>query len=249
MTPLRAIVCTAALVTALVPFAASASTTGHAQDELANGEAQWTLAQQEAQDLQAQAQQDASNERMIALLKSEAMRARQLDLVANANAMEQIAASLANAARANGDVNAQNELAIAQTHAAALLVNVDGNLANARMLAQTKGRYDELLNAQAQSDLLHRVANFITSQQAETKMSNAKIIGQEQADAIHTPAIAQQQNGIAMGANELLAADTALQAGALAATSVTITYSIKSSALLGHAAASLANAKAMAGVQ
>jgi hypothetical protein len=129
------------------------------------------------------------------------------------------------------------------------VANVEGNLANAQMLAQTKGRFDELFNAQAQSDLLHRIANFISGQRAELNMSNAKIIGQEQADAIHTPAIAQQQNGLAMGANQLLAADTALQAGELAATSVVISVNTKASAVAAHALASLKNAQAMAGVK
>ncbi len=250
MTTLRAIVCTAALAVALTPFAAFAdATSDHMQAELANGEAQWAIAQQQVSDLQTQALQSAANERMIALLRSEAARERQLNLVANANAMEAIAASLANAARTNGDLNAQNELAIAQNRAQALLVNVDANLANARMLALTKGRFDELANAQAQANLLHQIANFITGQQAEQNMSNAKIIGQDEADAIHTPAIAQQQNGIAMGADELLAADTELQAGELNATSATISVETKASAILDHAAASLKNAEAMAGEQ
>jgi len=249
MRSLQAIVCVAALLLALTPLAAFAEVTGHAADELANGEAQWAIAQQEVSDMQTQAQLSAANERMIALLRSEAMRQRQLDLVANANAMEQLAATLANSARANGDLNARNELGIAQAQAAVLVANIDGNLANAQMLAQTKGRFDELFNAQAQSDLLHRVANFISGQQAEVKMSNAKIIGQEQADAIHTPAIAQQENGIAMGANELLAADTELAAGELAATSVTISINTKASAVAGHALSSLKNAQAMAGVK
>src|SRR5262249_24540703 len=157
----------------------------------------------------------AQNERMIAVLKSEALREKQLNNVANGNALEALAASLANAARADGDLNARNSLAIAQNQAAILVANVDANLANAQMLAQTKGRWDELANAQAQSDLLHKVANFISGQQAELNMANDKQIGQNRADAIHTPGIAAQANGMAMGANELLAADAELQAGAL----------------------------------
>ena len=39
----------------------------HLQAELANGEEQLALAQQQAQDLEAQAQQNAANERMIAV--------------------------------------------------------------------------------------------------------------------------------------------------------------------------------------
>jgi uncharacterized surface anchored protein len=248
MTLIRAFVCSAALAVALTPFAALAADTTpeHAQAELANGQAQWDLAQQQAADMQQQANLSAANERMIALLRSESMRERQLSLVSNATAMEQIASALANAARSNGDLNARNELGIAQIKAAGLVAIADANLANGQQLAVTKGRYDELLNAQAQSNFMHQIANFISGQQAEQNMSNAKQIGQEQADAIHTPAIAQEQNGLAMGANELLASDVALAAGELGAHSVQISESAKASAVLGHASASLANAMAMA---
>jgi hypothetical protein len=248
MNRLRAIVCCASLVVALAPlatFADSSSSTSHEQAEVANGQAQLSNAQQEVSDLQTQAQQNAANERMIALLKSEAMRQLQLNNVANGNALEQIAQALADAARANGDLNARNELAIAQAQAAMLVANADSSLANAQMLAQTKGRWDELVNAQAQSTWLHHVADFITSTQAEMNMANAKQIAQEQADAIHTPGIAQQQNSEAMGANELLASDNALSAGQVAATSVTISTDATQMDILAHAIASLANAQAM----
>src|SRR4051812_8257021 len=139
MTRLRVLVCGAALCVALVPLAAFADDMTHEQDEVANAEAQLADAQQDVRDMQMQAQQDAANERMIALLRSEAMRERQLDLVSNSTAMEQIAGSLATAARANGEADARNALAIAQIKAAALLAPIEGNLANARMLAQTKG--------------------------------------------------------------------------------------------------------------
>jgi hypothetical protein len=130
--------------------------------------------------------------------------------------------------------------------AAGMLAIADANLANGAQLAITKGRFDELANAQAQSNFLHQVADFISSQQAEQNMSNARQIGQAQADAIHTPAIAQEQNGLAMGANALLDGDLALAAGDLGARSVQISESAKASAVLGHASASLANAMAMA---
>jgi hypothetical protein len=247
MALIRALVCSAALAVALSPLAALAASdtsSEHAQAELANGQAQWDLAQQQVSQLEQQANQAASNERMIALLRSQSFRERQLSNVSNATAMEQIASALANAARVGGELNARNELGIAQAKAAGLVSIADANLANAQMLSVTKGRFDELSNAQAQWNFTHQLANFISGQQVEINMSNAKIIGQEQADAIHTPAIAQEQNGLAMGANDLLAADVALQAGALNATSVTIAQSAKASAVLGHASASLRNAMA-----
>jgi len=234
----------------LAPFAASADEGNtHAQDELANAEAQYTDAQQTAADMQSQAQASATNERMIALLKSEALRQRQLNLVDNANAMESLATDLANAARANGDAEASNEFAIAQIQAAALVAHVDANVANAQMLAQTKGRWDELANAQAQAAALHQVADFITGQQAQLNMANARAIGDEQAAAIEGPAMVEQQNGTAMGANSLLAADTVFSAGTVNATSAVVSEQSKASDVLSHAAASLANAKAMAHVQ
>src|SRR5262249_15836477 len=160
------------LVMALAPLAAYADESAdHAQAELANGEAQYGLAVQQSENLRTQAQDSASNERMIALLRSEALRQRQLNLVSNANAMEQIASALANAARAKGDVNARNELLIAQNQAAALTANINANLANAQMLAQTQGRQDELFNAKAQADFAQRLANFIAGQQAELNIA------------------------------------------------------------------------------
>ena len=248
MTVIRAFVCSAALAVALTPFAALATDTTpeHAQAELANGQAQWDLALQQASDMEQQANQSAANERMIALLRSESMRERQLSLVANATTMEQIAAALANAARSGGELSARNELEIAQMKAATLVAIADANLANGQQLAITKGRFDELANAQAQSNFMHQLASFISGWQAEQNMSNARQIGQEQADAIHTPAIAEEQNGLAMAANVLLDGDLALAAGDLGARSVAISESAKASAVLGHASASLANALAMA---
>jgi hypothetical protein len=248
MTLFRAFICSAALTVALTPFAASAAdmTPDHLQAELANGQAQWTLAQQQATDIEQQAALSAANERMIAQLRSQAFRERQLSNVSNALAMEQIASALANVARGSGDLNARNELGIAQIKAAGLITIADANLANGQQLAITKGRFDELANAKAQSDFLHQLANFISGTLAEQNMSNAKLIAQEQADAIHTPAIAQEQNGLAMGANDLLAADAALSAAVVPMSSATVSGATKASAVLAHAAASLKNAQAMA---
>jgi hypothetical protein len=250
MALIRAFVFLATLAVALAPFATFAADTSpeHQQAELANGFAQFDQAQQQVSEFQAEANASAQNERMIAVLRSEALRQKQLNEVANGNALEAIAASLANAARADGDLNARNSLLIAQNQANAIVAKVDANLANAQMLAQTKGRWDELANAQAQSNQLHEIANFIQGQLAEQNMANDLIIGQQRADALHTPGIAAQTNGMAMGANELLAADTALSAGALAAMSTSIQITGKAAPVLGHAAASLANAKAQAGV-
>ena len=248
MTLIRAFVCSAALAVALAPFAALAVDTSpeHLQAELANGQAQYDLAQQTATDIAQQATLSAANERMIAQLRSQAFRERQLSNVSNAIAMEQIAAALANSARNSGDLNARNELGIAQIKAAGLMAIADANLANGQQLAITKGRFDELANSQAQSDFMHQLANFISGTLAEQNMSNAKLIAQEQADAIHTPALAQEQNGMAMGAADVLAADAVLSASVVNMASANITGETKASAVLAHAAASLRNAQAMA---
>lgn len=250
MNRIRLLVWGAALTVALMPLAAFAADTSpdHLQAELANGQAQFGIAQDDAVALQAQADRAAANDRMIALLRSEARRQTELNLVANGRAMEEIANALANAARANGDLNARNELAIAQIKAASLVAIADANLANGIMLAQTKGRTDEEANSRAQSNFLHQLADFISGQQAELNMANAKEIGQNQADAIHTPAIAQEQNSEAMGANELLAADLDLAAGELGAISDEISIGAISAAELAHAQSSLVNDEVRAGV-
>src|SRR5262249_32991304 len=121
MSPLRALVCSLGLGIALSPVAAFAETSDHAPGEGAHGVAQLQQAQQTVTDMQDQASLSAANDRMIGVLQSEALRERQLNMTANANAMEQIASALANAARAQGDVNARNELGIAQIKAAALV--------------------------------------------------------------------------------------------------------------------------------
>jgi len=248
MARIRAIVFVATLAMALTPFAALAqdNTEEHQQAELANGFAQFDQAQDMVGQIQEEANRSAQNERMIAVLKSEAMRERQLSLVSNANAIEEIAAGLATAFRNEGNNNARNSLAIAQGQAAVLLAKVDANLANAKMLAETKGRYDEWLNAQAQSDALHRVANYISGQLAEQNIANDKAIGELRADAVHTPALAEVANGQQMGANELLGADLELRAGALAALSANLSRRAESATILSAAAASLKNAQTQA---
>jgi len=238
--------CCASLVLALVPLAAFAKTTPqHAQDELTNGQAQLADAQTLVTDLQQQALQSADNSRMIALLHSEAMRQEQLNNVANGAALQDIANALAQSMRDQGQLNAQNDLQIAQNRAATLIAIADANVANAQMLAQTKGRQDELANALAQSALAHQLADFITGQQAQLNMSNDTQIADNQAQSVSDEAVAQDTNDQAMGADELLAADTILAAGDLDATSVELSVNGAASNLIDHAEASLANDQAM----
>jgi len=246
MTPIRVLVCTVGLVIALAPMAASAQdlSAQHLADELANANAQMQDAMAQADAVNAQTQLNIANDRMIALLDSEALRQHQLDNSANGMAIEQIPRALANAARQQGDFNARNELGIAQIKAAALVEHADATVANA--LAQ--GRPDEIANAHAQSQLMHTLADTITSVMAESSMSSAKIHGEQVADGIHTAGIAEMANASAMGANDLFAADLALSDGVTAATSESIAGSAKASDILADATASLANARAMMGL-
>jgi hypothetical protein len=245
MTLIRALICSVGLVVALGPTMAAFAAQNdmdHLQAELANAAAQYQIAQQQAVDVEQQGTLSAENSRMIAFLQSEALRQKQLDTAANGNQIEAIAATLANAARSQGDVNARNELLILQNKAAILVSHADGTVANA--LAQ--GRPDEIANAYAQSKFLHSLADTITGVLAETNMSNARIIAQNDADAIHGPGIAEQANGRALAADALFAQDLALQAGKLNAFSTAVAYNGQASAILSHAAASLRNAQAMA---
>jgi hypothetical protein len=243
---LRIAACCASLVIALLPLAAFAKTTPqHAQDELVNGQAQLADALQTVSDLQAQAQLDAANSRMIGVLQSEAMRQKRLNNTANGAALEDIANALAQSMHDEGQLSAQNDLEIAQNRAAALIAVADANVANAQMLAQTKGRQDELANALAQSTLAHSLADFITGQQAQINMANDMLIAQQQADAIAAPANANATNDMALGADELLASDLVLQAGELDATSVALSDDIDAAEIIDHAKASLANDQAM----
>jgi hypothetical protein len=250
MTRIRLFICTAALAITLLPLPASAQDLSpqHLEDELDNGFAQLDLAEEQVAEMQDEGNRSAQNERMIALLRSEAARDRQLSLISNANAMEDIAMALSDSLRAQGDINARNSLMIAQGQAATILANVDANLANGRMLAINKGRLDELANAEAQSNLLHQVADFITGELAAINMSNERLIAQQRADEVGGPAIAEVENATAMAANELLGADLELRAGALAATSTSLTMNGHAADVVAHAQASLRNAKAMAGV-
>jgi hypothetical protein len=218
------------------PAAALADSIEHAQAEVANGQAQWELAQQEALTLQQEGQQEAANARMIAILRSEALRQRQLDLVRNAEAMEQIAAALASAIREEGaTVQAANEREILLLKAARLTEHFDAELAN----AYAQGRADSIANAQAQSNFWHGVADFLTGALTEQNIENVKQIAQEQADEIHTPALVEEENAAAMGAEDLFDADLALNAGALDAASALVDVEQEADALLEHAADSL----------
>jgi len=244
MTPIRVLVSTVGLVVALAPMAAFAAenTSEHMAAELSNAVAQQQLAGEQAQAIQADTQLKMDNDRMIALLQSEGLRQHQLNNTANGFAIEQITRTLANAARQNGDLNARNELGIAQIRAGALVIKADDTMANA--LAQ--GRQDEIANARAQSAFLHQLADTITSVMAEQNMSSAKLNAEMRADELHTPGIAEATNSTAMGANDLLAADVVLAAGQVNAISSNISGSTKAAAIVSHAAASLRNAQAMA---
>ena len=232
------------LALALTPVAAfaDAASADHTQAELLNAQAQLQLAQQQAMAIQDQANLSAMNEREIALLKSEALRQRELDNANNATALEQIASSLASAIRAQGQANAQNELAIAQLKAAALTAKADATLANA--LAQN--RPDEIANAQAQSVFLHQLADFLTGVQAQQNMANAVAIADQDPTALETAMAAEAQNDQAMGDDDLLAADTLLNEADLSAESSIVSGSVRAQDVLGHAEAELANAEAMA---
>lgn len=243
MAQLRALVCGAALAIALTPLGAAAdSSSEHMQAELANAHAQWDLTVVQVGEMRAEGNASAANERSIALLRSEALRESQLGEVANATAMEQIASALANSARTNGDMNARNELAIAQIKAAGLIAHADANIANAIAI----GRTDEILNAQAQSAIVHHLADLVSGAMVEQNMNSAKLTAEAQADMIHTPAIAEEKNSLAMGANDLLAADTVFEAGEVAAESATVDTNEDAAAALDHASSSLHNAEVMA---
>lgn len=243
MKAIRGLVCCVGLVVALMPLGAFAQTVPtHSQEELANAAAQLVLAQSMADQINAGGTLSAANDRMIALNQSTAMREDALGESANGNAIEQITKGLANFARSQGDVNARNELLILQGRAAILVSKADGDIANARAI----GRQEEISNAFAQSQIAHTLADTLTSVLAESNMSNARQIAQTQADLLHTPGIANANNGMAMGANELLAADVTLSAGVVNAFSSTTTASTKAAGVLAHAMDSLKNAQAMA---
>ena len=242
MRHLRTLTCCFGLVLALAPVGAFADTSKvHREAELANAQAQLALAQLQAVDLASLASQSAANEREIAFLKSEAMRQAQLDNTANANALEQIAEALAATIRAQGDANARNELAILQIKAATLIGKADATLAN----AMAQGRPSEIANAQAQAAALHQLADFLTGTQAQENMANAEVIADNDATAMQDDAMAEAQNDIALGADELFAADTILSASEVAVSSSMIAGQVEGAALVDHAEASLLNAEEM----
>jgi hypothetical protein len=208
MVHVRLLASSVALVVALVPMVAWAD---HGDEEVANAYAQLTLAQQESNMLRDQAMVSASSDRARALLESAEFRNTMLANNANGAALESISAALANAARAEGTFNATNELLIAQGRASVLLSKMNDDLANARAI----GRTDEIRNAEAQATLMQGLADLIQGRLAETAMSSAKLTGEIEADRLHTPGLAQAANSRAMGANQLLAADTALNLGEL----------------------------------
>jgi len=248
MTLLRAFVFLATVAVAFAPFAALAAdnTPEHLQDELANAYAQLGDAQAQANSIQGDASASAQNERMIAVLKSESIRERQLSNSANANALDEIANSLASAARNQGIADSQNSLAIANNQITVLLANVDGNLANAQMMAQMRGRWDEWFNAQAQADRLHQVADFIGTELVQQNMANDMAISAERAGTAEGQGTAEVVADEGMAAAELLAADTELQAGELAALSSEVQGDDEAADVVDRATASLENAEAQA---
>jgi hypothetical protein len=243
MRRLQGMVCCFGLVLALAPIAAFADTEeDHSQAELANAEAQLQLAEQQASDFITQASLSAANERAIAFAKSEALRQAELNNAADARAMEQIATALAAGIRSNGDANARNELAILQIKANTLIARADVNVTNALAI----GRADEIANAQAQSAALHQLADYLTGTVAQQNMANAEVMADNAAGALVTSAMTEAQNDMAMGDDDLLAADTVLNAADVAVESSMLTGDARGEALLLHAEASLANAQAMA---
>jgi hypothetical protein len=222
------------------PAAALADEVEHAQAEVANAEAQWDLAQQEALALQHEGQQDAANARMIGLLRSEAMRQRQLDLARNAEAMEQVASDLAATIRHDGaTLQAANEIGILRIKADRIRTHVADEVAN----AYAQGRESQIVNALAMQKFWDGVADFLTGTQAEQNVSNVEQIADEQADAVYAPSVDEAANAEAMGAEDLFAGDLALQAGAVDAASALVDVQADQAALLDHAQSSLNSAR------
>jgi len=242
MVGIRGLISGVALVIALAPMSALAADTSteHLQAELQNAHAQGQLAIVEAAQIQLQGHRSSENEFTMAQLESEAHRLRQLDLVANANAIEQITKALALGYRVQGDLNARNELIIAQGKAAILLNKAEADMANA--IAQN--RATEIENAKAQGMLMRAAASLISGMLAESNMSSAVIRGEMQADTVHSPGLAEVANGQAMGAEELLAGDLALQAGDLAFTSSDLSSDAAAEVVLEHAEDEIKNAEA-----
>jgi hypothetical protein len=230
------------VILALTPGAVFASSSrDHKLSEVANAEAQLQLAQQQAADLANAAAEEGANARAIAFLQSEAMRQTQLNNAANAQALQQLATTLAASIRSQGQANAANSVAILQLKADALIAKADAKLANAMAI----GRADEIANAQAQSDALHQLADFLTGDLAQLNSSNAQQIADAQASQVEDQVAMEVQNDQALGANELFAADTILEAANVEVENVTIQGETKGDAMIAHAEESLANAEAM----
>ena len=236
---LRSVICTCGLVLALLPFSAFADES-HAQDEMANAEALLVLAQQQANALSAQAAFEATNVRQIAFAKSAALRQKQVDDTANAAALQQEANQLATQLREQGDFNARNALAILQIKASGLVALADAKVANAIAI----GHPDEIANAQAQSVQLHQLADFLTGTLAQQDESNAEVIADDGAMALEGNAVAEVQNADAMGADDLFAADTVLEASNVGVSSATIAGEARGAAVIANAEAQVANAEA-----
>lgn len=242
MRQLRKLVCGMGLVLALAPFGTFASEeSDHSQAELTNALAQLQLARQEAIEFGDEAALSAANERQIAFLESEALRQAQLDNAANATAFGQIATTLAAAMRAEGTASAQNELAILQIKANTLLGTASANLAN----AQAMGRQDEITNAQAQSMAAQQLAEYLTGTLAQQNMTSARVSAEDEAAWMQASLEAEAQNEMAMGAEDVFAADSVLDAADVAAESSLIAGQAEGVPLVAHAEASLDNAEAM----
>jgi len=238
---MKSAVCAVALALSLAPMATFASTSkDHSQSELANAEAQLSQAQQQAVDIANQAAQSATNERQIAIDQSELLRESQLDEVANAGALQQLAAQLADQLRIQGDQNARNELAILQIKAGVIVAKADASLTNALAI----GRPDEIANARAQDAIAHQLADFLTGTLAPQNMSSAVVSADASATEVTDNADVQAENSVAMGDDDLLAADEVLSDGEIAADSAQVSSESDSGTVVGHAEASLANAEA-----
>ena len=237
---LRGVICGFAVALALAPVGALASTP-HSQSELDNAKAQLAIAQLEVDALAAQGVFDGMNARQIAFAKSELLRQKQLDDSANAAALQQLAGDLAAQIRASGDANARNELAILQIKASGLIVKADTGLANAYAM----GRPDEIANAEAQSAAWHQLVDYLTGTLAQLNQSSAEISADDAASMVEGDATVEVENAEAMGANDLFAADTILEAANLDVQSAAVSEAERGAAILAHAEDSLANAEEM----
>ena len=173
--------------------------------------------------------------------RSKQIRLRQQGNTANANAIEEITRAAANSMRDLGDLNARNELIIAQGKAAVLLAKADATMANA--LAQ--GRPAEIENAHAQGRIYRAAASLISGVLAESNMSSSEVRAEMLADKVHTPGLAEAANGQAMAADKAAQKDTIMATGEVAASSSEIRGDRSANDLISHAENSHENAVAM----